>query len=99
MAQKLFVGGLSFNTTNDALTQYFAQAGTVVSANVVTDQMSGRSRGFGFVEMSTPEEAKQAIAQLNGREFEGRRLTIDFAKPKTETARSGGFGGGRGGWR
>ncbi len=99
MAQKLFVGGLSFNTTSDGLTQFFAQAGTVVSANVVTDQMSGRSRGFGFVEMSTPEEAKQAITQLNGREFEGRRLTIDFAKPKTESGRGGGFGGGRGGWR
>lgn len=101
MAQKLFVGGLSFNTTSDGLTQLFAQAGTVVSANVVTDQMSGRSRGFGFVEMSTPEEAKQAITQLNGREFEGRRLTIDFAKPKAESGRGGGFGGGggRGGWR
>jgi RNA recognition motif-containing protein len=101
MAQKLFVGGLSFATTRDSLAEYFGQAGHVVSASVVTDQMTGQSRGFGFVEMATAEEAQQAVTQLNGREFEGRPLKVEVAKPKTEGSRGGGFnrGGGRGGWR
>jgi cold-inducible RNA-binding protein len=111
--QKLFVGGLSFNTTNEGLRQFFTQAGTVVSANVVTDQMTGRSRGFGFVEMSTSEEAQQAVSLLNGRDLDGRSLKVEVAKPKGEGggrrddrggrggARGGGGrgGGGRGGWR
>ena len=68
MAQKLFIGGLSFNTTSEGLREFFAQSGTVISANVVTDQFSGRSRGFGFVEMETVEEAQKAVRELDGRE-------------------------------
>ena len=104
MAQKLFVGGLSFNTTNDGLREFFAQSGTVVSANVVTEQFSGRSKGFGFVEMESSEHAQKAVAQLNGRELDGRQIKVEVAKPKTDGRRDsdrGGFGnrGGRGGWR
>ena len=100
MAQKLFVGGIAFSTTSEGLRTFFTQAGTVVSADVITDQFSGRSRGFGFVEMATAEEASQAAAQLNGRDLDGRQLKVELAKPKTNGARSGGHGGGgRGGWR
>ena len=100
MAQKLFVGGIAFSTTSEGLRTFFTQAGTVVSADVITDQFSGRSRGFGFVEMATAEEASQAAAQLNGRDLDGRQLKVELAKPKTNGARSGGYGGGgRGGWR
>lgn len=104
MAQKLFVGGLSFNTTNDGLRDFFAQSGTVVSANVVTEQFSGRSKGFGFVEMESSEHAQNAVAQLNGRELDGRQIKVEVAKPKTDGRRDsdrGGYGrgGGRGGWR
>ena len=100
MAQKLFVGGIAFSTTEEGLREFFAQSGTVVSASVVTDQFTGRSRGFGFVEMATAEEAKKAVADLNGRELDGRRLNVDIAKPKANGTRGGGFGGGRsGGWR
>jgi RNA recognition motif-containing protein len=109
MAQKLFVGGLSFNTTSDGLREFFAQCGTVVSANVVTDQFSGRSRGFGFVEMDSVEDAQKAVRELDGRELDGRRLKVEVAKPKAEGGagrgggRGGGYGGGggggRGGWR
>jgi RNA recognition motif-containing protein len=91
MAQKLFVGGIAFSTSSDGLREFFAQAGTVVSANVVTDQFSGQSRGFGFVEMSTVEEATQAAATLNGRELDGRQLRVEVAKPK-----AAGSGGGQG---
>jgi len=77
MAQKLFVGGLSFNTTNDGLREFFAQSGTVVSANVVTEQFSGRSKGFGFVEMESSEHAQKAVAQLNGRELDGRQIKVE----------------------
>src|SRR5262245_10268549 len=99
MAQKLFIGGLSFNTTSEGLREFFAQSGTVISANVVTDQFSGRSRGFGFVEMETVEEAQKAVRDLDGRERDGRRLKVEVAKPKTESGggRGGGYGGGRGG--
>ena len=100
MAQKLFVGGLSFNTTNDGLRDFFAQSGTVVSANVVTEQFSGRSKGFGFVEMESSEHAQKAVAQLNGRELDGRQIKVEVAKPKTEGRRDSDRGGyGRGGWR
>ncbi len=100
MAQKLFVGGIAFATTGEGLREFFAQSGTVLSADVVTDQFTGRSRGFGFVEMATAEEAQKAVADLNGRELDGRRLTVDIAKPKTNGARAGGYGGQRrGGWR
>jgi RNA recognition motif-containing protein len=100
MAQKLFVGGIAFSTTSEGLRAFFAQAGTVVSANVITDQVSGQSRGFGFVEMATAEEASQAAAQLNGRDLDGRQLKVELAKPKTNGARGGGYSGGRrDGWR
>jgi len=94
MAQKLFVGGLSYNTTNEGLQRFFATAGTVASATVITDQMTGRSKGFGFVEMATAEEAQKAVSQLDGRDLDGRQIKVEVAKPKGE---GGGRGGGRGG--
>ncbi len=99
MATKLYVGNLSFQTTSDELRDHFAQAGTVESASVVEDRMTGRSRGFGFVEMATPEEASAAIEQLNGKEFGGRNLTVNEARPRTDRG-PGGYGGGgkRGGY-
>jgi len=95
MATKLYVGNLSFQTTSDELRNYFAQAGNVESASVVEDRMTGRSRGFGFIEMSTPEEAASAIDQLNGKEFAGRNLTVNEARPRTDRG-PGGYGGGGG---
>lgn len=95
MATKLYVGNLSFQTSSEDLRAHFAQAGTVESASVVEDRMTGRSRGFGFVEMATPEEGAAAIEQLNGKEFAGRNLTVNEARPRTD--RPGG-GGGRGGY-
>ena len=94
MATKLYVGNLSFNTTNQDLNDLFGQIGTVESANVVEDRDTGRSRGFGFVEMSSQEEADNAIAQLNCKEVEGRELKVNEAKPQE----SRGGGGGRGGY-
>jgi cold-inducible RNA-binding protein len=91
---KLFVGNLSFNTTENDLQDAFAAHGTVVEANLVTDRMSGRPRGFGFVTMGTPEEAEQAVNALNGASLDGRALTVNIAKPREE--RSGGGFGGRG---
>jgi RNA recognition motif-containing protein len=103
MAQKLFVGSLAFSTTDEGLRGFFASAGTVVSAQVVTDQFSGRSRGFGFVEMSTAEEATKAVSQLDGRTLDGRQIKVEVAKPKASGSREGSFSGGgrggRGGWR
>jgi len=96
MATKLYVGNLSFQTTSDELRDHFAQAGNVESASVVEDRMTGRSRGFGFVEMATPEEAAAAIEQLNGKEFAGRNLTVNEARPRTDRP-GGGYGGNRGG--
>ena len=97
MATKLYVGNLSFQTTSDELRDHFAQAGNVESASVVEDRMTGRSRGFGFVEMATAEEAAAAIEQLNGKEFAGRNLTVNEARPRTDRP-GGGYGGGnRGG--
>src|SRR5690242_11769578 len=100
MATKLYVGNLSFQTTSDELKDHFAQAGTVESASVVEDRMTGRSRGFGFVEMATPEEAAAAIEQFNGKEFAGRNLTVNEARPRTDRGPGGGYGGGgsRGGY-
>ncbi len=95
MSTKLYVGNLSFNTTNQDLQDLFAQVGTVESANVVEDRDTGRSRGFSFVEMSSKEEGQNAIEQLNGKEVDGRGLNINEARPREE--RSGG-GGGRGGY-
>jgi RNA recognition motif-containing protein len=80
MASKLYVGGLSYSTTSDSLRAYFAQCGTVESATVITDRMSGESRGFGFVEMSSQAEAQTAISKLNDKPFEGRKLIVNVAK-------------------
>jgi len=96
MSTKLYVGNLSFNTSNEDLQELFGQAGTVETVNVVEDRDTGRSRGFGFIEMSSKEEAQAAIEQLNGKEIDGRSLTVNEARPREE--RSGGGGGGnRGG--
>lgn len=83
-ANKLFVGSLSYNTTDDSLAAAFAAAGTVESAKVIMDRDSGRSKGFGFVEMSTDEEAQNAIQMFSGKELDGRTLTVNIAKPMTE---------------
>lgn len=107
MATKLYVGNLSFQTSSDDLRAHFAQTGTVESASVVEDRMTGRSRGFGFVEMATPEEAVAAIEMLNGKEFGGRNLTVNEARPRTDRpgggygnrGGGGGYGGGGGGGR
>jgi len=93
MSKKLYVGGLSYDTTEDSLQAAFSEAGTVESARVITDRMSGRSKGFGFVEMSSDEEAKKAIELWNGKEFEGRTLTVNEARPMEERPRGGGFRG------
>ena len=97
MSMKLYVGNLSFQTSSDDLQQLFAQAGTVQSASVVEDRETGRSRGFGFVEMSSKEEGQAAIAQFNGKEINGRNLTVNEAKPREDRGGRGG-GGGRGGF-
>ena len=94
MSSKLFVGNLSFNTTENALQDAFAAYGTVVEANLMMDRASGRPRGFGFVTMSTPEEAQKAIAAMNGAQLDGRALTVNIARPREE--RPAGGGGGRG---
>lgn len=100
MATKLYVGSLSYSTTDDQLKQHFSQAGNVVSASVITDKMSGRSKGFGFVEMGSEEEAQKAIEMFNGQEFDGRAIVVNEARPMQPRApRTGGFGGGgRGGF-
>jgi RNA recognition motif-containing protein len=99
MSSKLYVGNLAFQTSSEDLRQLFAQAGTVESASVVEDRDTGRSRGFGFVEMSSKEEAQAAISQFNGQEVNGRSLTVNEAKPREDRGGGGrgGFGGGRGG--
>jgi RNA recognition motif-containing protein len=98
MAKKLYVGGLPYSTTDDELKNAFAQAGTVESATVIMDKMTGRSKGFGFVEMTSDSEAQAAIDMWNGKDFGGRNITVNEARPKEDRpARSGGFrGGGRG---
>lgn len=99
MAKKLYVGGLSYGTTEDTLKETFSQAGTVETATIIIDKMSGRSKGFGFVEMSSDEEAQKAIEMFNGSELEGRNLTVNEARPMEARPRQGGFGGGnRGGF-
>ncbi len=98
MATKLYVGNLSFRTTGDDLREAFSQAGTVESASIIEDRETGRSRGFGFVEMSTPEEAAAAIEQFNGKDLGGRNLTVNEAKPRENRGGGGGGGGGRGGY-
>ena len=95
MSTKLFVGNLSFNTTENDLQDAFAAHGTVIEANLMVDRASGRSRGFAFVTMSTPEEAQKAIEAMNGASLGGRNLTVNIARPREE--RPPGGGGGRGG--
>jgi cold-inducible RNA-binding protein len=100
MSTKLYVGNLAFQTTSEELQELFAQAGTVESASVVEDRMTGRSRGFAFVEMATKEEAASAIDQFNGKEVGGRQLKVNEAKPRESRGGGGGgrgFGGNRGG--
>lgn len=97
MAKKLYVGGLPYSTTEDELRDAFAGAGSVTSASIIMDRMSGRSKGFGFVEMSTDDEAKAAIDMWNGKDFGGRTLTVNEARPMEERPRNGGGGGYRGG--
>ena len=101
MSTKLFVGNLSFNTTENDLQDAFAAHGTVVEANLMMDRATGRPRGFGFVTMGSPEEAQKAIDAMNGASLDGRALTVNIARPKEERPPGGGgrreFGGGRGG--
>lgn len=104
MSKKLYIGGLSYDTTDDGLRDAFAQAGSVTSATVITDKFSGRSRGFGFVEMATDDEAQAAIDMWNGKELDGRTITVNEARPPKDrgSERRGGFRGGyndRGGSR
>ncbi|MDD2732097.1 MAG: RNA-binding protein [Candidatus Pacebacteria bacterium] len=106
MAKKLYVGSLSYDTTEDSLRDLFSQAGNVESAAIITDKMSGRSKGFGFVEMSTEEEAQKAIDMFNEKEFEGRNIIVKEARPLeprrqggfNRSGRGGGFGGNRNRW-
>lgn len=98
MNTKMFVGNLSFNTTENELQDAFAAHGTVAEVNLMVDRMTGRPRGFAFVTMSTPEEAQKAIEAMNGAELGGRPLTVNIARPKEERPPGGGgYGGGRSG--
>lgn len=98
MGLKLYVGNLPYSATDATLSELFAQAGTVTSASIITDRMSGRSKGFGFVEMSSPEEAQAAIDMFHDKEHEGRKLTVNEARPKEDRPRRDfGGGGDRGG--
>jgi len=96
--KKLYVGNLDYGVTSEQLGELFAQAGEVVSADVITDRYSGRSKGFGFVEMNTDDEAKAAIEMFDGKDTDGRALTVNEARPKQPRSDAGGFGGG-GGYR
>src|SRR5437667_10323047 len=99
MASKLYVGGLAYSTTSEGLREFFAQSGNVLSATVITDRFSGQSRGFGFVEMAAAEDAQNAISQLNGRELDGRRITVEISNPQGPRTGGGRPGGGGGGGR
>ena len=98
MGKKLYVGNLAYGVTDGTLEQLFAQFGTVQSAQVIMDRDTGRSKGFGFVEMKSDQEAQAAITALNGQDLNGRPLTVNEARPKTEGGRGGSGGGGRGGY-
>jgi RNA recognition motif-containing protein len=99
MGKKLYVGNLPFSATEQVLTDTFAQCGTVESAKIITDRDTGRSKGFGFVEMSTDAEAADAISKFNGADYEGRAMTVSEARPMAPREnRGGGGGGGRGGF-
>ena len=97
MAKKLYVGNLSYSTTEDDLREAFEKLGEVLSATLIIDQTSGRSKGFGFVEMASNEDADKAITAMNGTSFLDRTITVNEARPKTERSRSGGYGGDGGG--
>src|SRR5436190_24252730 len=99
MGNKLYVGNLAYSVRDDDLQQQFAAFGTVTSAQVIMDRDTGRSKGFGFVEMGSDAEAQAAISALNGKEVDGRALTVNEARPKTEGGGGGGGAGGRGGRR
>ncbi|MCC6452385.1 MAG: RNA-binding protein [Acidobacteria bacterium] len=99
MGTKLYVGNLSFRVTNEDLQEHFAAAGAVQSANVVFDRETGRSRGFGFVEMESDDAATAAIAQFNGQEYDGRNMVVNEARPREDRPRGGGGGYGGGGGR
>ena len=96
MSNKLYVGNLSFRVTSEDLQEYFGAAGAVESANVVFDRETGRSRGFGFVEMANENDANNAIAQFNGTEYDGRNIVVNEARPREDRGFGGGGGGGRG---
>lgn len=98
MSKRLFVGSLPFSTTDQELKDAFSQAGAVEEAKVIMDKMSGRSKGFGFVEMSTDEDAQKAIEMWNGKEFQGRNLVVNEARPMEPRAPRQNGGGGRGGF-
>jgi len=98
MGKKLYVGNLAYNMSDSDLQQLFQAHGTVQSAQVIMDRDTGRSKGFGFVEMGSDQEAQAATAALNGKEIEGRTLTVNEARPKTDGGGRGGYGGGRGGY-
>jgi len=97
VSKKLYVGNLPYNTTDDSLKQFFASAGEVTSANVIIDKMTGRSRGFGFIEMANDDEADKAVETFNGQDFEGRKLVVNEARPLSERPPRRSFGGGTGG--
>ncbi len=101
MATKLYVGGLPYSTTQEELQEAFGKAGAVTSVSIIMDKMTGRSRGFGFVEMGSDEDAQKAIEMWNGKDFDGRKLTVNEAKPlearPPRREGGGGFGGGNGG--
>ncbi len=98
MSSKIYVGNLSFDTTTQDLEEMFGASGTVESTNIIEDRETGRSRGFAFVEMSSKAEAEAAISALNGKEIDGRALTVNEAKPREEGGGNRGGGGGRGGY-
>ncbi len=98
MAKKLYVGNLSYDTTENSLKEAFSQAGAVESATIITDKMSGRSKGFGFVEMSTEEEAQKAVEMLNGKEIDGRTIKVNEARPMEDRPPRRNFGGGNRGY-
>jgi RNA recognition motif-containing protein len=98
MGRKLYVGNLPFSATEEDISAKFSQCGTVESAKLITDRDTGRSKGFGFVEMSTDAEAQAAIDQLNGQDYNGRPMTVNEARPQKKSPRPGGGGGGRGGY-
>jgi cold-inducible RNA-binding protein len=99
MGTKLYVGNLSFDTSENDLQSLFAPCGTVVSCNLITDKFTSKSRGFAFVEMGSQAEANKAIAELNGKDCDGRALTVNEARPREERSGGGGYGGGGGGGR